>query len=272
MTKILVTGGAGQLGQAFKALGSKEIVVLDREQLDISLQGSIEQAFQQYRPAVVINAAAYTNVEQAEVEPERAFAINEKATKLLAQQCVEYGVQLIHISTDYVFDGQKMTPYEVTDLTNPINVYGQSKLAGEKAVFGVNPQAIVVRSSWLYSEFGNNFQTKIIAAAQTKLRQKESLKVVSDEWGSPTYVPDLVYFLLAISQAAHVYQGQILHFSNNQMMSRLQQAEMLLAAALARGELKELPEIEAALSKDYPALAKRPRNSALKSSTLSELD
>ncbi|CAM5214024.1 dTDP-4-dehydrorhamnose reductase [Oligella ureolytica] len=272
MAKILVTGGAGQLGQAFKALGSKEIVVLDCEQLDIANQHSIEQAFQQHQPTIVINAAAYTNVEQAELESGQAFAINEKAAKLLAQQCAEQGVQLIHLSTDYVFDGNEGVPYEVTDSTNPINVYGQSKLAGEKAVFGVNPQAIVVRSSWLYSEFGNNFQTKIIAAAQTKLRQKESLKVVSDEWGSPTYVPDLVYFLLAISQAAHVYQGQILHFSNNQMMSRLQQAEMLLAAALARGELKELPEIEAALSKDYPALAKRPRNSALKSSTLSELD
>lgn len=272
MTKILVTGGSGQLGQAFKALGSKEIVVLDREQLDISVQGSIDQALQQHQPTIVINAAAYTNVEQAERESEQAFAINEEAAKLLAQQCAEHGVQLIHLSTDYVFDGSKGTPYEVADETNPINAYGQSKLAGEKAVFGVNPEAIVVRSSWLYSEFGNNFQTKIIAAAQAKLRQKESLKVVSDEWGSPTYAPDLLCFLLAISQASQAYQGQILHFSNNQLMSRLEQAKMILAAALERGELKELPKIEAALSKDYPALAKRPRNSALKSSTLSELN
>lgn len=272
MTKILVTGGAGQLGQAFKALGLKEVVVLDREQLDISVPSSIHQALQQYRPAVVINAAAYTNVEQAEIEPEQAFVINEKAAELLAQQCAEQGVQLIHLSTDYVFDGAKGAPYEVADGTNPINAYGQSKLAGEKAVLFADSQAIIVRTSWLYSEFGNNFQTKILYIAKEKLRQAKPLKVINDQWGSPTYALDLMRFLLFLSQKPKAYQGQILHFSNNQVMSRLQQAEMLLAAALERGEIEELPKIEAALSKDYLALAKRPRNSALKSSTLSELD
>ena len=143
---MLVTGGAGQLGQAFSSLALKEVVTLDRQQLDISDSSSIRQAFQQDQPTVVVNAAAYTNVEQAELAPEQAFAINEKAAALLARICVEHGVQLIHLSTDYVFDGAKGQPYEPSDLTNPINYYGQSKLAGEKAVLSVNSQAIVVRS------------------------------------------------------------------------------------------------------------------------------
>lgn len=271
MTKILVTGGAGQLGQVFNALAPKQFVVLDRAHLDISQSNSIHQAFQQYRPDVVINAAAYTNVEQAEIEPEQAFAINEKAAELLAQQCAEQGVQLIHLSTDYVFDGAKGAPYEVADRTNPINVYGQSKLAGEKAVLLANSQAIIVRTSWLYSEFGNNFQTKIICAAKNKLQQDKVLKVFSDQWGTPTYAPDLMRFLLFLSQKPKAYQGQILHFSSNQVMSRLEMAKILLEAALERRELKELPKIEAALSENYPTLAKRPQHSALKSSVLSNL-
>lgn len=268
MMNMLVTGGAGQLGQAFSSLALKEVVTLDRQQLDISDSSSIRQAFQQYQPTVVVNAAAYTNVEQAELAPEQAFAINEKAAALLARICVEHGVQLIHLSTDYVFDGAKGQPYEPSDPTNPINYYGQSKLAGEKAVLSVNSHAIVVRSSWLYSEFGHNFQTKILRATKDRQQQAKPLQVVSDEWGTPTYAPDLARFLLALSQTARAHRGRILHFSNDHVMNRLQMAEMLLRAALQRGELEELPKIEAALSKDYPTVAKRPRNSALKSSKL----
>ncbi|HZJ97823.1 MAG: dTDP-4-dehydrorhamnose reductase [Alcaligenaceae bacterium] len=268
MTKVIVTGGAGQLGQAFSSLALKEVVALDRQQLDISKANSIRQAIQLYQPTVVINAAAYTNVEQAELEPEQAFSINEKSAALLAQICAEQGIQLIHLSTDYVFDGEKGQPYEPLDQTNPINCYGQSKLAGEKAVLLANSQVILVRSSWLYSEFGNNFQTKILQAAKDKSQLGEALRVVSDEWGTPTYAPDLVTFLLLLAQKAKAYQGQILHFSSNQVMSRLQMAEMLLTAALQRQELKELPKVEAALAKDYPTVAKRSRNSALRSSEL----
>lgn len=268
MPKILVTGGAGQLGQSFNALANKDLVVLDRQQLDIAIPSAICQAFRQFQPTLVINAAAYTDVERAELDSEQAFAINEKAAALLAQQCAEQGIQLIHLSTDYVFDGTKGAPYVPSDDTNPINIYGQSKLAGEKAVLSANSQAIIVRSSWLYSEFGHNFQTKILRAAKERLQQVKPLQVVSDEWGTPTYAPDLVRFLLALSQTPRAHRCQILHFSNDLVMSRLQMAEMLLTAAQHREELKELPNIEAALSEDYPTVAKRPRNSALKSSEL----
>lgn len=268
MTNILVTGGAGQVGQVFRALGLSELAVCDRQAIDITDTQSIIQALRRFRPTILINAAAYTNVERAEIEQEQAFAINEKAAGLLAERCAEHGVQLIHLSTDYVFDGTKGAPYEVADQTNPLNRYGQSKLAGEKAVLSANPQAIIVRTAWLYSEFGENFQTKILRAAKDKLQKGEALSVVSDEWGSPTYAPDLVHFLMQLSQQYASHHGRILHFAGHQVMHRLAQAERLLAAALVRGELAELPKINAVLSQDFPTLAKRPTNSALKSSLL----
>lgn len=272
MNKVLVSGGAGQLGQVFNALGAgacaekNQLLALDRNHLDISNRHSIDEAFQQYDPTVVINAAAFTNVEQAEVEPDRAFAVNTAAAELLAERCVVYDVQLIHLSTDYVFDGQKGAAYEAHDEPNPINTYGSSKLAGERAVLAANPKAVIVRTSWLYSEFGENFQTKIIRAAKEKLLKGERLRVVADQWGSPTYAPYLMRFLLSLSQEPQAYTGNILHFSGNQVMSRLEMAEMLLSTALNRGELVELPSVVAASDGEYPTLAKRPRNSALKTS------
>lgn len=270
MTNILVTGGAGQLGRAFTAHALKLqkqglfFVVLDRHQLDITHQDSVRKAFHNYRPDVVINAAAYTNVEQAETEPEKAFAINATATALLAEECSLQGIALIHLSTDYVFDGQKGAPYAVEDEPKPINVYGQSKLAGEKALRQANPDVIIVRTSWLYSEFGENFQSKILRAAKEKLAQGEALTLVNDEWGSPTYAPDLVEFLCALSAQVESCRGCVLHFSGEQVMSRLELAEMLLAQAVERGELKQLPLLKAVSHHSYPSLAQRPRNSALK--------
>lgn len=269
MIKILVTGGAGQVGQAFLATEQEQITVLDRHQLNIANQQSIHGALQQYQPNVVINAAAFTNVEQAEIDPESAFAINSEAAGLLAKACLESDVQLIQLSTDYVFDGTKGEPYAESDETKPINNYGHSKLAGELKTQSINPDTIVVRTSWLYSEFCENFQTKLLRAAKDKLRKKETLKVVSDEFGTPTYAPDLIRFLLSLSDCYTNYKGRILHFASGHIMSRLALAQQIISAAVARGELAKPPLIEAVFADDYPSLANRPKNSALKNCKLS---
>lgn len=275
MTNILVTGGAGQLGQAFASLASRldakqpyQLYVLERCRLDISSQKSIQSAFAQYQPNVVINAAAYTAVDQAELEMDKSFSINCDAAALLAGECAASGVDLIHLSTDYVFDGNKGQPYEVSDKPNPINVYGQSKLAGEKAVLVTNPMSVIVRTAWLYSEFGDNFQTRIVRAAKEKLAHDQVLRVVDDQWGSPTYTPTLVNFLLRLIHDMNFYRGQILHFSNERVMSRLELAEEILLDALKRGELEALPLIEAARTTEFKTPTTRPVNSALKSSVL----
>jgi dTDP-4-dehydrorhamnose reductase len=271
MTKILITGGAGQLGQAFGEVAATiapQLIICDRQTLDISSQTSIRDALAQYQPDIVINAAAYTAVDQAELEADKAFAINTEAAALLATECALAGVKLIHISTDYVFDGEKGVAYEVSDQTNPINVYGQSKLAGEKAVLATHLKAVIVRTAWLYSEFGDNFQTRIIHAAKARLAENQPLRVVDDQWGSPTYAPHLVQFLLQLITKLESYHGQVLHCSDGRVMSRFEQAQEILIKAVERGEIKKLPHIEAACTKDYPALAKRPINSALKASKL----
>lgn len=275
MTRILLTGGEGQLGQAFvadtqanSAAPAYQLIALGRTRLNICDQKSIQQALASYRPDVLINAAAYTAVDQAEIDVEAAFAVNAEAAAVLAAACAASEIGFIHLSTDYVFDGAKKTPYEVNDPPKPLNIYGQSKLAGERAVLTAYPEAVIVRTAWLYSEFGDNFQTRILRAAKDKLLSGEPLRVVNDQWGSPTYAPDLVDFLIRLSLAKQpcLYSGRVLHFSGDRMMSRLALAEQIVLAAVERGELKTLPRIEAACTDDYPSLAKRPVNSALKSS------
>lgn len=275
MIRVLITGGSGQLGRAFTASAQSmdvpqdtQLIALDRSCLTINDQESIQRALAYYQPEVVINAAAYTAVDQAEIEAEKAYAINAEAAALLATQCVTYGAEFIHLSTDYVFDGAKGAPYEVDDKPNPVNIYGQSKLAGEQAVLTVNPEAVIVRTAWLYSEFGENFQTKILRAAKDRLALGKSLQVVNDQWGSPTEATCLVSFLLCLSQDLAPYRAKTLHFSSNRVVSRLDLAKEIVFAAFERGELEALPLIEAAKTEDYPALAKRPINSALKSSVL----
>ncbi|MDO5666646.1 MAG: dTDP-4-dehydrorhamnose reductase [Alcaligenaceae bacterium] len=273
MTNILLTGGAGQLGQAFTActltkdLGI-ELSILDRQSLDITDQEAIETVFQRYQPDVVINAAAYTAVDQAEIEVEQAFAVNVEAAAWLATTCAAHDIGFIHLSTDYVFDGSKLAPYEVNDQPNPLNTYGQSKWAGEQAVFAAYPATVIVRTAWLYSEFGENFQTKILRVAKDRLSSGESLQVVSDQWGSPTYAPDLVAFLLHLSKVLGTNKGRVMHFSGDKIMNRLELAKAILVAALERGELEALPRIEAASTEDYQTLVKRPVHTALKNSEL----
>lgn len=186
-------------------------------------------------------------MDKAEDEPEAAYLLNETAPRLLAEACKKHGIFLIHISTDYVFDGTKGSPYTAEDRPNPINVYGASKLAGEKAIADVGGDSCIVRTSWLYSEYGNNFQTKILEKAKTA----PHLEVVSDLLGTPTYAPNLVVFLLnKINDSA--FANHVEHFSDGKTMSWYD-----LAKRITQIEIKEIA------SEALNLKAKRPKNTAL---------
>lgn len=218
-----------------------------KKELDVTRPKQIEVFFKANRFDFCINAAAYTHVDKAEEETEAAHLLNETATRLLAEACKKHGIFLIHISTDYVFDGTKGAPYTTADKPNPINVYGASKLAGEKALANVGGDHCIVRTSWLYSEYGNNFQTKILAKAKTA----PYLEVVSDLYGTPTYAPNLVVFLLnKINDLA--FTSNVEHFSGGKTMSWYD-----LAKSLTQIQVKEIA------SEALNLKANRPKDTAL---------
>jgi len=218
MKTVLVTGANGQLGLAIRAVAQNypelTFVFTSKTELDVTSEKHTATFFEKNKLDYCINCAAYTNVDKAEEEPKTAYLLNETAPRLLAEACKKHNVFLIHISTDYVFDGTKGSAYTIEDTPNPINVYGASKLAGEKAIAAVGGKYCIVRTSWLYSEYGNNFQTKILEKAKTA----PYLEVVSDLYGTPTYAPNLVVVLLnKITKTA--FASTIEHFSDGKTMS-----------------------------------------------------
>jgi dTDP-4-dehydrorhamnose reductase len=198
--KVLVTGAKGQLALTIRELYFKntddiEFTFVDKNQLDITKAQEVETFFDNYSFDYCINCAAYTNVEKAEIEIETVNEVNSKATKSLAKECSKRNITLIHISTDYVFDGEKTTPYLESDLTQPINKYGESKLKGEKYIEEICTQYFILRTSWLYSKFGNNFLKTIIS----KIKENKELNIINTQIGSPTStvtVAEFCYFLI----------------------------------------------------------------------------
>ncbi len=185
--KILLTGAAGQLGTALQAsLRAHEVVALDHAQLDIASLNAVRDAVVAHRPDLVINAAAFNDVDGAETRPEEAYAGNARAPRNLAVVTAAHAIALLHVSSDYVFDGTAKRPYTEFDATNPRSTYGRSKLAGEEAVRALNPRHYIVRTAWLFSTVGRNFAKTMCALAE-----RAEVRVVSDQYGSPTYVPHL---------------------------------------------------------------------------------
>lgn len=195
---VLVTGGSGQLGQAFQSIVSNfpeiSFYFVDSDVCDITNQNAIRTTFSKFIPDFCVNAAAYTAVDKAESEPELAQSINVDGAKNLAIICSEFDTTLIHISTDFVFDGQKRSPYTELDLPNPQSVYGQTKLDGEKEIEKHWHKHIIIRTSWLYSVFGNNFMKTMLRLAS----ERESLSVVDDQIGTPTNAVDLANAIMTI--------------------------------------------------------------------------
>ncbi len=257
--KIAVTGANGQLGKSLQKHQDKiqaDWIFTDIDQLDITNELSVEQFIKEHKPQILINCAAYTAVDKAEKEKELANAINHIAPKLLAQQTKKHECQLIHISTDYVFDGKHYRPYNETDKCNPNSVYGETKHLGEIACLSANPESIVLRTSWLYSEFGGNFMKTILRLGQ----EKESLNVVFDQIGTPTYADSLALGILQIInkyQHNQIWEYGIYHVSNQGVCSWYDFAKWIMEEAKLECKISPIE------SKDYPKPANRPYYSVL---------
>ncbi|MFC4722868.1 dTDP-4-dehydrorhamnose reductase [Geojedonia litorea] len=212
-TKILITGATGQLGQTIRELyardSSYKIMFASKADLDITDALAVQKYFYEHRFDYCVNCAAYTNVEQSEDFPELAFKVNAEAVKNLAQVCEINNTVLIHISTDYVFDGEKESPYNETDTPNPINVYGKSKVQGEQFIQNNSTRYFLVRTSWLYSKYGHNF-LKTIAK---KIQHKESLKITTSQTGTPTSCTTLAEFIFKLIESKTSNFG-IFHFTD----------------------------------------------------------
>jgi len=256
MTKILITGANGQLGSELKVLSSKyshfDWVFTDWQELDLCDLKNLEHNISIINPQIIINCAAHTAVDKAESEKELSDVLNHQAVAIIAKWSYENNCQLIHISTDYVFDGNSSKALTETATTNPINVYGLTKLAGENACLNQNPEAIIIRTSWVYSSFGNNF----VKTMSRLMQEKDSLNVVNDQIGSPTYAADLTQAIMTIISHPNWKVG-IYNFSNEGEISWY---EFALA-------IKEIGGFECKISgiasSNYPTPAQRPKFSLL---------
>jgi dTDP-4-dehydrorhamnose reductase len=259
--KILVTGANGQLGSELKVLSSDysqfEWVFADRLVLDLSDLDSLSNVLGGIQPQIIINCAAYTAVDKAESDTVAADVLNHQAVAVLAQWTQSHGSQLVHVSTDYVFDGSSSIVLNEEATTGTINVYGKTKLAGEQACLRENPNAIIIRTSWVYSQFGNNF----VKTMSRLMQERDNLNVVNDQIGSPTYATDLAQAILTIITHPN-WQAGIYHYSNKGAISWY---EFALA-------IQEIGGWECAISgipsSDYPTPARRPHYSLLDTSKI----
>jgi dTDP-4-dehydrorhamnose reductase len=264
--KILVTGSYGQLGSELKDLSVNypewEFLFTDADSLDITNEHAVDVYFKMHKPSFLINCAAYTAVDKAETETNVAHQINAIAPGILAKLSKKYMSGYIHISTDYIFDGQSYKPYSEYDVVNPAGVYGKTKLAGERLIRSANPGAIIVRTSWLYSAYGNNFVKTMLRLG----KERDVLKVVYDQIGTPTYAADLAQALLAIAESysknpADAVPG-IYHYSNEGVSSWYDFAKSIFEIAGIQCQVMPVP------SEEYPTPAKRPHYSVLNKSKI----
>ncbi len=266
--KVLVTGKEGQLVRSLveraKNKSGIEIMALGRPELDLEVAGSAADAVRKLRPDVVMNAAAYTAVDQAEDEPERAFRVNAEAAGELAAAARAAGAPIIQISTDYVFDGTAEGAYDEEASPNPLGVYGRSKLEGERQVSRHNPDHVVVRTAWVYSPFGRNFLKTMMALAQSR----DVLAVVSDQCGNPSSALDLADGLLALLSRWRAGErtglGQIYHLGGTGAATWFEFTRLICSELQCLG----LPaaEVRPIRTEDWPTKAHRPTNSVLDSS------
>ena len=263
--KILVTGSNGQLGNEVRLLAPAfpafRFIFTDVAELDITNEQDIEALVKEEKPGVIINCAAYTAVDKAEQEDNLAFLINAAAVGNLARVATRYASLLIHISTDYVFDGKGYNPYVEDDPTNPVSLYARSKHAGEQQVQSYSSKALIIRTSWLYSTFGNNF----IKTMMKYGKERRSLNVVFDQTGTPTYARDLAQIILDIIHNNPDYEGvEVFHFSNEGVTSWYDFAKTIMEFS---GVDCKINPIE---TKDYPLPAIRPFYSVFNKSKIKQ--
>ncbi|MEC9343856.1 MAG: dTDP-4-dehydrorhamnose reductase [Pseudomonadota bacterium] len=263
--RLLVAGSSGQLAHA---LGRAElpgadwsVLTLGRPRLDLADPASIRKAVAEFTPDIVINAAAYTAVDKAESAAETAFAINASGAGQLAEAAAERGVPILHLSTDYVFSGKGDRPYVEDDATGPLNVYGRSKLAGEKAVAAANDRHLVLRTSWVHGEHGGNFLKTMLRLGA----EKDELRVVDDQYGSPTYARDLAEAIVRVCATLGKREPWgVYHLTNAGATSWFEFAGEIFRSASRHGY--DAPELKAIATSDYPTPAERPRYAVLDNS------
>jgi dTDP-4-dehydrorhamnose reductase len=264
---ILITGRNGQVArclQELAAVRSVGAVAFGREQLDLEMHNGVDNVVATVAPSAIINAAAYTAVDQAESQEASAFSINRDGARALVAAAARMNIPFVHVSTDYVFDGSKQAEYDETDRPAPLNVYGASKLAGEIAVLSACPYATIVRSAWIYSPYGANFVRTMMRLSQTR----PIVKVVDDQRGNPTSARDLAAALLRIAQlsqnADRGATARIYH-----IVSEGEATWHSFAAAIFEGLSRrglQVPRLEAISTEEYPTPARRPQNTRLNSS------
>lgn len=264
--RLAVTGREGQVARSLVERASRhvgiEVVAVGRPCLDLESPATVLPALAAVAPDLVVSAAAYTAVDRAEAEPERAFAVNEAGAAHVAAAAARLGVPVVHLSTDYVFDGEGQGAHAEGDPTGPQGVYGASKLAGEAAVARANPRHFILRTAWVYSPFGANFVGTMLRLAG----EREEVDVVADQWGNPTSALDIADAILHVAPAMRAGDGRlcgVYHLAGSGETSWHGFARHIFAASAARGgPSAQVKEIRTA---DYPTAAKRPRNSRLSS-------
>lgn len=257
MKKILVIGSNGQLGNCIKKAAEDfenkyEFIFTDSQTLDVTNSEQVQNFFYDNKPDFCINASAYTAVDLAEKEPEKAFAVNADGVANIAEACVEFNTILIHVSTDYVFDGETNLDYSEDDFTNPIGVYGQSKRKGEELALDINPKTIILRTSWLYSEFNKNFVKTML----NLFSQKDELGIVADQFGQPTNANDLAEAIMTIIENSNKTFG-VFHFSNYPETTWFEFAKKIAEFSKSNVKLNPLT------TEQYPTPAKRPKRSTM---------
>lgn len=264
MIHVLVTARDGQLGQCFQSLAVKhpniQFVFKSSSDLDITNTANIEDALKDHTFDYCINCAAYTAVDKAEEAIELADKVNHIGAKLLAESCKKFNVTLIHVSTDFVFDGKATVPYLEDDITNPLGVYGKTKLAGEQAISNVLENYFIIRTSWLYSEYGNNFLKTMLRLS----KERNEIGVVGDQVGSPTYARDLADMILRLIESKNTSYG-VYHYSNKGVVSWYDFAKEIFKLSDSSITLNKIE------TKDYPTPAVRPKYSVLHTERISKL-
>jgi dTDP-4-dehydrorhamnose reductase len=269
--RLYVIGGEGQVARSLReAAASNDNITFRfgvRPEVDLLHPSSIEKALAEFCPDVVINPAAYTAVDKAESEPDQAFAVNRDGARTVAAAAAAQGAPIIHLSTDYVFDGKKKGAYLESDPVCPQGVYGRSKLAGELAVAEANPRHVVLRTSWVYAPFGNNFVRTMLRLAS----ERDRLRVVDDQSGCPTYAPDMAGAIIAIARKLtgsgwHSNYAGVTHLAGPDVRTWCAFAREIIQGAAERGG--RLIPVDPIPTSDYPTPATRPANSCLSTERL----
>jgi dTDP-4-dehydrorhamnose reductase len=262
MNKILIIGCDGQVGSSLKKLFGGKADAVNRNQFDLARPETLTAKLQELKPRIIINAAAYTSVDKAEDEQDLAHLINAESPKVIAEYAQINNIPFIHYSTDYVFDGSGNKPWQETDLTKPLSIYGKSKLAGENNITNLNGKYLIFRTSWVYNEFGNNFLKTMFKLG----KEKEALSIISDQYGSPTYAYDLAIATkqsIEFALKCEEFPTGIYHLCNEGITTWYEYADTIFELAKKLNIELIIKNVLPITSDQYPTKAKRPLNSRM---------